>query len=136
MLQAQPPEEAFEQSRAKLLELTGRTAPDLVVIASGMWCVQLSTCSFPRQPHPRTTAIPDSHANSPHTHPRCWLTNGQLCVRIDTSSSDASALLPAYVALCHATRLSHCTESRDTPRRHQRACRQLISSTLIVGLAV
>ena len=44
MLQAQPPEQAFEQSRGKLLELTGRTSPDLVVIASGMWFVHLTLC--------------------------------------------------------------------------------------------
>ena len=49
-MQVQSPEQAFNQSRAKLLELTGRTAPDLVMIASGMWCVRRHCAADPGTP--------------------------------------------------------------------------------------
>ena len=39
-LQGQPPAQAFNQSREKLFELAGRTAPDLVMVASGAWFVR------------------------------------------------------------------------------------------------
>ena len=36
-IQVQTPEQAFNQSRSKLIALTGRTAPDIVFIASCLW---------------------------------------------------------------------------------------------------
>ena len=36
----QAPEQAFNQSRVKFTQLTGKQSPDIVLVASCMWCVR------------------------------------------------------------------------------------------------
>ena len=79
-IQVQSPEQAFNQSRQKLVELTGRQAPDVVMIASCMWCGSSSICcalkpdvaadrsTEPKQSktsfRQRGSAVPGSHLKS------------------------------------------------------------------------
>ena len=38
------PEQAFDQSRDMLTNLTGRQSPDILLVASCMWCVLSTGC--------------------------------------------------------------------------------------------
>jgi len=52
-VQVQSPEQAFNQSRDMFRNLTGRGSPDILFIASCMWCVRLNP---PRNVHMAATA--------------------------------------------------------------------------------